>query len=235
MSKEQCVALMSGGRDSLLAAARMIESGYLVTPFFCDNGHIEGSDRIIETIMTLDERYGGNVESRTVFTKTALAFHDTMNKVWNTPIKNLAENLKEVEIGQLHCLVCRSMMYTHAFAYCRVKGITHLCDGMRETESFVCNSVDFKNAITEMGKQLGIEFHTPVYGYVDKSGVKRALCDRQLPTKVLEPQCFLGYDPEKDSPTRGENTELMNFFNNVVNPVILSDIGYYEDIYKTGY
>lgn len=229
--KAKCLSLISGGRDSLLAAAWMIEEGFDVIPFFCNNGHIEGEDRIIETIQELDEVYGGAVSYHTQFIKTGMTFHKYMSEWWQTTPKGMTGYYQDITFCQLHCLMCRMAMYAHATAYCKDNYIEHICDGMRQCESFYVNHPEFRHDLKLLLEEHGIILHTPVYEYATKGDVKQALNERMLPTKVLEPQCYLGCRPEEEMDD-AEKSGLMNLFNKDIKPIFNSEVDRLLRIYK---
>ena len=47
MDEKKAVVLLSGGRDSLLAACLSIEQGYSIVPVICNNGHMEGVEKTL--------------------------------------------------------------------------------------------------------------------------------------------------------------------------------------------
>ena len=57
MQTEQVLSMISGGRDSLLAACLLIEDGYSVIPVTFDNGHIKGIKRVNKVYHTREKKY----------------------------------------------------------------------------------------------------------------------------------------------------------------------------------
>ncbi len=226
----KALALMSGGRDSLLAACMMIEEGFDLVPFFCDNGHIQGVDRIYDTVGMIDERYGTMFEQETVIASTAMTAHRYMQSHWYLTPEQLAQSYPGAQGYQLNCLACRTSMYTHAIAYCKANQITDICDGVRRSQGFFVDNTMYIEQICRLCDDHGIKFHTPVVEIWDDFDRKRKLCDRGMPTKTFETQCFLGSEL-KNVPV-GQETSLMNFFDKELRPLLSVDIDNLIPVYR---
>lgn len=210
MSKEAAV-LLSGGRDSLLSACVVLEQGYNVVPVICNNGHIEGIERAEFAVSSLKDRYGAYHVGDLEVCTTGMTFHSYMSPLWCKKPYELYSLYSNITMCQAHCLACKVAMYVHAIALCKARSIGYLVDGMRETQGFFVDLPEMRDRFRELCLDNGVDLLFPVYDLVSDLHRKRMLCDRGLPTKTLEPQCFLGC-PMSQPLSSGERNSLCRFF-----------------------
>ena len=181
--------LFSGGRDSLLAGALLLEQGYRVHFLTCDNGHIDYVKRAKETVFELKDK-GACVIPPII--STASLFYNLMLPEWQ---RKSAERIKlypEVQTYQIHCLTCRYAMYVEAISYCKKHNISYLAEGARKSQGFFIELPEMRDRLVELCSSQGITLLLPVYDLESDQKRKRMLADRGLTTKTLEPQCNLG-------------------------------------------
>ncbi len=212
-AEKTAAVLLSGGRDSLLAACLVIEQGFSIIPIICNNGHMEGIDRAQLTVANLKERYGGNRVEDLMQCNTGMTLHSYMLSLWYKKPGELYLQYPDLEMCQAHCLACKAAMYIHIISFCRAKGINYVVDGMRETQGFFVDLPEMRERFGLLCSQNEIELITPVYELLSDLRRKRMLCDRGMPTKTLEPQCFLGC-PLAGALSYKERESLSAFFDN---------------------
>ena len=218
MIEKRAAVLLSGGRDSLLATCLSIEQGFSVIPVICNNGHMVGIERAQFAVASLKKRYGDNKVENLVQCRTGMVLHSYMLSLWYKRPDELLRQYPDLKMYQAHCLACKVAMYIHIIAFCKAKEISYIVDGMRETQGFFVDLPEMRERFGSLCSQNGIELVTPVYGLLSDLRRKRMLCDRDMPTKALEPQCFLGCpltgtlsDKERESLSLFFDSELARF------------------------
>lgn len=217
------LALLSGGRDSFLAVCLCVEAGYRVIPAVCDNGHTEGIDRVGFVVTNLQRRYGRDRVENPVLFHTAMTLQAYLMPIWHGTPADLAARYPDMPLYQAHCLACKSAMYAHAIAFCRAASVGYLIDGMRESQGFFVDLPEMHGRFSSLCVENGVELLTPVCDLMSDLKRKRMLCDSGLPTKTLEPQCFLG------CPLHGGLSDVVRgslaaFFDDEILAVVRADI-----------
>lgn len=223
MNDKKLLLLLSGGRDSLLSACLCIEEGYRVVPVICNNGHIEGVDRADFAAKCLQERYGKDKVDDLARFSTGMSFHTYMRQEWYRKSDVRLKLYPELQTYQAHCLACKCAMYIHAISFCKANHIETMADGMRESQGFFVDMPEMRSNFNNLCSDNGIHLITPVYDLTSDLERKKRLCDRGLPTKTLEPQCFLGC-PLTHTLSPEERMSLTAFYTNELAPYLQRDI-----------
>lgn len=223
MDEKRAAVLLSGGRDSLLAACLSIEQGFNIIPVICDNGHIEGVERAQFAVTSLKERYGSHRVEDLKQCTTGMVLHSYMLSLWYKKPDELLCRYPSLQMYQAHCLACKVSMYVHVLAFCRAMSISYIVDGMRENQGFFVDLPEMRERFIALCSQNEVKLITPVYGLLSDLRRKRMLCDRGMPTKTLEPQCFLGC-PLAGSLSAKERESLSAFFDNELAQLAMRDI-----------
>lgn len=189
------LVLLLGGRDSLLSACLEIDCGIDIVPAVCYNGHMEGIDRVQFSVRSLKERYGDKRVGDLIQFHTGMTMHSYLLDFWTSTTNELPS---ELPLYQVYCLACKAAMYAHAISYCESHGIKYIIDGMRKSQGFFVDTEAMKNYFSDLCSVHGIYLITPVYNLESDLDRKRMLSERGLPTKTLEPQCFLGCPLKKE-------------------------------------
>lgn len=220
---EKTVVLLSGGRDSLLAACLSIEHGFNIIPVICNNGHMEGIERAQLAVSSLRDRYGHSKVDELKQCTTGMTLHSYMLSLWYKNPTELVNQYPNLQMYQAHCLACKVSMYVHVLAFCKAMSIGYIVDGMRENQGFFVDSQEMHKRLMGMCSKNEVKLLTPVYNLSSDLQRKRMLCDRGMPTKTLEPQCFLGC-PLNGSLSDKEKESLAAFFDDVLFRVAMQDI-----------
>ena len=126
--------MLSGGRDSFLTTCKMIAKGYHVHLVTYDNGCISGLDNIKILYQRIKERFGEERVSVVGVCLMAQNIKTFLNKIFYEEILEICKKYPHLITNQAHCLVCHSVMYLHAIAYCKVQGIR----GCKRTTDVLC-------------------------------------------------------------------------------------------------
>lgn len=222
-AKPKVLHMLSGGRDSFLAACLLIEQGYEVQMVTFNTGHMDGVERVKQVAVWIAESYP-NVRLTYLKPVTiAMTVHEYMRSEWYRKPKERMEKYPELQAYQAHCLSCKTAMYVHAIAYCKAYGIKYLSEGAREQQGFFVELPEMKERYEKLCSDNGIKLLWPVFELGCDLDRKRRLSDRGLPTKTFEPQCFLGC-PLKQSLTVEERRVYANYFDYELNPLLMRDI-----------
>lgn len=154
---------------------------------------------------------------------TGMDLHSYMLPLWYKRPDELLRQYPSLQMYQAHCLACKVSMYVHTLAFCKAMSIGYIVDGMREAQGFFVDLPEMRDRFGALCTQNGVELLTPVYGLLSDLERKRMLCNRGMPTKTLEPQCFLGC-PLTGSLSNGERRCLAAFFDNKLVSLASRDI-----------
>lgn len=116
MNNVNVIQMFSGGRDSLLAACRLIEEGKHVFLVTFDNGCMLGSEKVKATAECLIKRYG---EKRVHFLgiyNTAGVWRSFLLSFLNLMPSEIIERYGEVTMSKFHCLICKVSMYVYTIS-----------------------------------------------------------------------------------------------------------------------
>ena len=198
--------MLSGGRDSFLAACRLLEDPekyekvYMVT---YDNGCMCGVDRVKTVADRIIARYGEDrAEYLGVFSTAGIArefFHPYFNM---TPEEQL-KRFKGMTPSQFHCLVCRTAMYIHSIWLCKLLDIPSIAEGGRKSQEFVVEREGMaKDRYPKLVESQDLNLLLPVY-YDGADWTKdkdfsadwerdNELLMRGYRSKCDEAKCFIG-------------------------------------------
>ena len=215
--------MLSGGRDSLLAAALLIEQGYNLELITFDNGHIDGIERVSTVVACLKSRYQNGTVTHLKPNRIGMTFHRYMMQDWYRKSREREWMFPELQTYQAHCLSCKTAMYVHAIAYCVAHNIKFLSEGAREKQGFFIELPEMKERYEQLCEKYGIQLLWPVYKLDSDMERKRLLDERELQTKTWEPQCYLGC-PLRSPLTIGERRDLSRYYDMELLPLITKDI-----------
>ena len=215
--------MLSGGRDSLLAAALLIEQGYDLELITFDNGHIDGIERVSTVVACLKSRYPNGTVTHLKPNRIGMTFHRYMMQDWYRKSREREWMFPELQTYQAHCLSCKTAMYVHAIAYCVAHNIKFLSEGAREKQGFFIELPEMKERYEQLCETYGIQLLWPVYKLDSDMERKRLLDERELQTKTWEPQCYLGC-PLRSPLTIGERRDLSRYYDMELLPLITKDI-----------
>lgn len=83
-------------------------------------------------------------------------------------------------------------MYVYSVALCKVLGFRIISDGARYSQGFAVELDPVLNRFRDLVNSYGIELVSPVLSLGSDWERKNELLRKELPTKVLEPQCLIG-------------------------------------------
>ena len=185
--------MLSGGRDSFLAACRLIEEGWHVHMITYDNGCISNIEQAKTVAERIISKYG---EERARFVGIygiTSSLYRLQKSYLYPPIQDSSPRYPYLRPAQIPCLACHTGMYVLSIAYCKVHGISKLAEGARESQKFFVELPDMVQRYKNLTLQHGIDLLLPVYTLTDDWERKLELAEYGFIPKTTEPQCWLGY------------------------------------------
>lgn len=218
------LVLFSGGRDSMLTAARLLNRSsdnrvHLIT---YDNGCMYGKEHAAETASRLADRYGQNRVPYLGVYSVAGILYELLPVLYNLTGKELTQAAPGASISQLRCLVCRTAMYIHAIHTCIALKIPQIADGSKYYDPWVtAQPGPFREIFQKVMAQTkiagrGIDLTFPIYNMPDDRSRNAELLRLGFLPSVTEPKCMIGTpaNPLEDMTGAGL------FFKNRLYPVI---------------
>lgn len=230
-SNRRAVVMYSGGRDSLLLMARMVNEGWDVYPVTLQPGYvanIEFSKFGIRCI-TASDKFKERVHP--IGGRDICGIYKELNaSLHNITFNGLAERYPNMTCLQMNCLVCRTAMLVAAALIAQAYGINTIALGDLSCDRFVCQQQSvmeyFKSMISET---FGVTIKRPLMDIEDKSSVKNELSLNGLPVKVIEPSCVIAGEMV-GAVTEEICGEAVRFVKNRLLPVISKNISIWKSI-----
>lgn len=216
--RKKILVMISGGRDSFLAACKMVEKGYHVRLITYDNGSMSGVNNVNELAERMQKRFGEEFVSVAGIHQIAQNISPLLNRVlYEEPIKLCAE-YPHLVYNQLTCLACHSAMYLHSIAYCKANNLDGIAEGARKQQKFFVELPEMLERYTELCTEHGIELYTPMFDFVSDIERKREIANWGLLPKSYEPQCWLGC-PLLNDLSNEQREDLAKYYDNEMKPL----------------
>ncbi len=203
MRDRNILLLYSGGRDSTLAALKLLEEGFKVKAITFVAPYIVGEKNICTTINRIKSSYNRSFVFLG-FMDISGVMREYIKHYYNLTPKLIEEEFGELSPSQVNCLSCRMAMYTMAIILARQMKIKRIAEGARYSQGFVVQLPEFFNVLNEILNTYGLELVLPVYNIEDDQLLKSYLLMRGFIPKSYEMQCLLGIPLPK---TRCSNTD----------------------------
>lgn len=222
MAKSDVILMLSGGRDSFLAACRLLEesSNYHLKMVTYDNGCSYKSSNAKLVADRIIARYG---ESRSEF--LGVYKIGSVIREFFSPYFNMmpAEQLKEfygLTPSQFHCLVCRTSMYIYSIWLALLHDATYIAEGGRKDQKFVIELPGMaQERYRALVRSAGLELLLPVYELNDNWIRDNELLARGYLCKSYEPKCLIGF-PVNDSIDDSVVDGVHAYYDKVMLPLI---------------
>lgn len=222
MNEPEIILMLSGGRDSFLAACRLLESpsNYHLKMVTYDNGCSYNSCNaklIAERIM---KKYGDNRAEYLGIYKISSVIREFVFPYFNM---KPAEQLKEflgMTPSQFHCLVCRTSMYIYSIWLALLHDAHYIAEGGRKDQEFVIELPGMaQERYPALVESTGLELLLPVYDLNDNWIRDNELLARGYLCKSYEPKCLIGC-PVRDSIDESVINGVHAYYDKVILPLI---------------
>lgn len=187
--------MFSGGKDSFLAACKLVEEGYHVKLIMFNGGCIIGDENGISTAQRLVNKYGERVEIEGV--RASVGTRMRVERPWKEmKIKELIKEFPDVNGVQSQCFFCQTSMWLEAIAYCLAKDIKHIACGYKSSDMFCTGSYAYIDMIKKLCINYEIELKLPMWYFDELEDLSDArnleMAERWFMPAVIEPQCTVG-------------------------------------------
>lgn len=217
--KPGVLLMFSGGRDSYLAACKLIEQGYYVHMITFDNGCTSNLKTVKKVAKTVIAKFGKERVNYVGIWKTAWQNMILNEQLQYMKPKELIANYPDLLPYEATCLCCRTAMYLVSIAYCKAMDIGYISEGARKQQRFFVESDEMKSRYEKLCINNGIQLLWPVYELESDTERKIELGRRGLLTKTLEPQCHIGR-PQKHELSEQEKKSLSQYYDIEIEPYL---------------
>ena len=111
---KEAIVLFSGGKDSLLATVRYLDTGYKVYLITYKNSCGIGIDNVNNTSKRLTDKYGQDKVVLLGAKDISPIFRTMIYPFYNYKINEIYNKFGNVSISQFNCLACRTSMYVNS-------------------------------------------------------------------------------------------------------------------------
>lgn len=195
MAREVLV-LFSGGKDSLLAASRIVESDGKAVLVTMNNGALACERNVLYGAGMLADAYGPDAVSYAGACATAYAVQ-RLGEPWaRMSAGEFGRRYPSLMPAQVQCLHCQTAMWTAATAFAKSRNIREAAAGYKSTDPFCTGCRPWLDRIERFLGTNGIKLSLPVWDFPGQDGEKRGrnlemLASQAVPC-VLEPKCLIG-------------------------------------------
>ncbi len=185
--------LFSGGTDSTLAAALMLDEGRDVTLLTFDPGFVLFLDNASNNARRLQLRYGADRVRQEIIDNT----EPTQRILFGDKVADLREY--GFNMSALVCLGCRMAMHARAIIYCLENEVPYLVDGSIADQSTVPEQLPsvLQRHRRFYREEFGIHHRSPIY---DESRSDRRLAEMGMDGQKDLKRQFILFDTQGTCP-----------------------------------
>ena len=200
MSQSRVILMLSGGRDSFLAACRLLDESpdyclYMVT---YDNGCSYCSDNARYVAERIIAKYGDARAKYLGVYRIGCVIREFFSPYFNMKPEEQKQRFFGLTPSQFHCLICRTSMYIFSIWIALMNDASYIAEGGREDQEFVIELPGMaKERFPELVNSVGLDLLLPVYELDDNWVRDNELLARGYLCKCLEPKCLIGYPINK--------------------------------------
>lgn len=195
MDRKTVILMLSGGRDSFLAACNLLESSekYNIKMVTFDNGCLYGVSNAHTVANRIIEKYGNDRTEYLGVYKTGGIVREFFFPYFNMKPTEQENKFMGMTPSQFHCLICRTSMYICAIWLGQKFGAEYIAEGGRKNQEFVIELPGMaKERYPELVKSVGMQLLLPVYAMESDWDRDNELLRRGFLCKTLEAKCLIG-------------------------------------------
>lgn len=193
----QALVLFSGGKDSFLTAARLVEQGYDAVLVSFNNGSVLYEKNLLHGAARLKNRYGDRrIEYAGAYGTISTIW--SLNEAWTyMPWDELGRKYPGTCNCQVTCLHCQTAMWIAAIAYAKARSIKFAAAGYKDQDEFCTGIRPWIDRIAGIAGKNQVTLLTPLWktpewGEDKKYGRDVEMIEKFFEPSVLEPKCILG-------------------------------------------
>ena len=201
METKTVILMLSGGRDSFLAACRLLDdkNQYKIKMVTYDNGCSYGSENVSKVAKRIIEKYGFERASYLGVYRIGGIIREFFSPYFNMKPDEQVKRYKGMTPSQFHCLVCRTGMYICSIWLAMSEHASYIAEGGRKDQKFVVELPGMAlERYSALVKEADLELLLPVYELNDNWERDNELLRRGYICKTMEQKCLIGF-PAKDS------------------------------------
>lgn len=222
MESSDVILMLSGGRDSFLAACRLLEDekNLHVKMVTYDNGCSYCSRNVEEVARRIIEKYGADRAEYLGVYKISSVIREFFLPYFNMTPAEQVKDFPGLTPSQFHCLVCRTSMYIYSIWLALIHDASSIAEGGRKSQGFAIELPGMAQMrYPTLTRSVGLELLLPVYDLADDWRRDNELLSRGYLCKTFEAKCLIGVPlPERldDSVVEGVHA----YYDRVMLPLI---------------
>lgn len=196
MSTEKIILMLSGGRDSFLAACRLLDESpnYYLLMVTYDNGCSYCSEHAKIVADRIIAKYGKERAEYLGVYSISSVIREFFSPYFNMKPEEQAHRFAGLTPSQFHCLICRTSMYIYSIWLAQLNKATLIAEGGRRDQEFVIELPGMaKERFPDLVKMAGLDLRLPVYELNDNWVRDNELLARGFLCKSYEPKCLIGF------------------------------------------
>lgn len=217
--------MFSGGKDSFIAACKLVEQGNNVSLIMFNSGCIAAEENVLHSAERLKKKYTNRIEMMGI--RSTMADNIRINKQWKEfTARELCSRYPDVNGVQSQCFFCQTSMWLEAIAYCKSHDIRCIATVYKSSDTFCTGSQSYLEFIREIANEHYIEIKLPMWGFIDiEDGLDRRdqeMCMRRFLPSVLEPKCTIGLPADEKISSKAIE-QLINYIKEYIDYTDLID------------
>lgn len=223
MANTDVILMLSGGRDSFLAACRLLEDAELkfrLKMVTYDNGCSYCSENAKEVAMRVSKKYGPDRAEYLGVFKIGSVIREFFSPYFNMKPSEQAKEFFGLTPSQFHCLICRTSMYIYSIWIALLHDSEYIAEGGRKSQGFAIELPGMaKERYPTLVQSVGKKLLLPVYDLDNDWLRDNELLSRGYLCKSLEPKCLIGFPVDNsvdDSVIRGVHA----YYDKIMLPLI---------------
>ena len=193
--EDNVILMLSGGRDSFLAACRLLEdpANYHIQMVTYDNGCSYGSTNAETVANRIIARYGADRAMFLGVYKIGGLIRRFFSPYFNMKPEEQVQRYQGMTPSQFHCLICRTSMYIFSIWLAHKYNAQYIAEGGRMDQEFVIELPGMaQERYSALVSEGGMKLLLPVYDLNDNWERDNELLLRGYLCKSLEPKCIIG-------------------------------------------
>lgn len=209
--------MYSGGKDSTLAAIRLVNMGYNVYFIHFDNGATLDTDK---PYLTWKNIFCSLEVYQFPFKYAKVNIKNKYQEFFQNWEENYGNVLKDGSIdSEIRCLACRSAMYNYALKIAIDEGFKYIAEGARISQEFFIEQPIMLSEYQNIAQKFGIELLFPVLEVENDQEVIQELLDNSFSSKTWESKCILGRKAK--AKTKKDKKLILKYFQQNISPEII--------------
>lgn len=220
--------MYSGGKDSTLAAIRLVKAGYNVYFIHFDNGSMRDVDKPYLTWKKSFANYEGYYFP---YEYSSVNVESDFKHFFSDWISRYDDTLEDGTItSEVRCLACRASMYLRAIKIAKKEGFKYIADGARISQKFMLEQIPMTTRFRELANSQGIEVLYPVLDLTYDKAKKQEIMDAGFSAKSWESKCLLGRGAMDKTPS--DEDEILSYYDDKIKPILDESLSRRRVIYE---